>query len=209
MPITLGFSDSDSRITATYFINYVNSNITFSNPSNLSINYTLIPGGSQSVPGYMDVSYSALEVITVTSYSRNLTSKIYINVSGGGITVSDFLLVTISEELAVEEDGVGAAAAVSTFTNLFNNLFPDSDTLSLSQRAAYVVIIILAVTAGLFVITHSQTGGIPPAVLYIVGAIDIVLFFFFVAIGYIPIVVPIFVFLIAAALIWFRVRSGG
>ena len=209
LPITLGFSDSDSRITSSYFINYVNSNITFTNPVNTTINYTLIPGESQSVPGYMDVDYSALDVITVTSYLQNLTSLIYINVSGGGTTVSDTLLVTISADAGEEEAGEGAAGAVSTFTNLFNSLFPDSDTLSLSQRAAYVVVIVLAVTGGLFVIAHSNTGGIPPAMLYIVGAIDIVLFFFFVTIGYIPIVVPIFMFLIAGALVWFRTRSGG
>lgn len=94
------------------------------------------------------------------------------------------------------------------WTAIFLNLFPSSENLTTSQKFGFVFIVILVVT-GLIYFVGYKTGGINKFIHWIVFLLDGFLFLFFIAIGFIPIVILVVCGCILIALTYFKIKAGG
>lgn len=114
------------------------------------------------------------------------------------------------------QGGGGGFAETNVSTGLLDSLinpvvslFPDKDSLTLKQRYGYVAVVMFIVAVILLFAGGSLNKGISPVLLWIMLIIEVVLFFFFTAIGYIPIGVLIMMALIAIIIGYFKFRNNG
>jgi hypothetical protein len=93
----------------------------------------------------------------------------------------------------------------------FRGLFPDSYTLSLSDKLSVVFITILITTLLIYISLYLLSKGIEKFHHYIVLLIDILLLLFFIGIGYIPILYLVLIVLLMVILAYFKIKgsSGG
>lgn len=118
--------------------------------------------------------------------------------------------------------GSGGGTLVSpSFNNIINNLiniFPDADNLSFGRKILYVVFTLVFVTSLMFfmgwiLISGGKTSNTNVAgmkfIIYITGFIDVLLFFYFISINYIPVGILVIGTLILIALAYFKFFGGG
>lgn len=107
--------------------------------------------------------------------------------------------------------GEGTAPSfMKDLTDIFVGLFPPANSLSLLERFGFVAVTMLIFTLLIYFFAwksgNSELGG---AVTIGALVVDVVLFFFFTAVGYIPLGVIVVIVLILLALAYFRVTKGG
>lgn len=103
------------------------------------------------------------------------------------------------------EEGT-TASFVGYFTSLLNKIFPPKDTLSTKTRFGYVLITALLINF-LIIYGLSRIDAVKYAVPFL-GFLDIVLVFYFTAVGYIPLGFVIITGLIGLVLLIFKVKGG-
>jgi hypothetical protein len=104
----------------------------------------------------------------------------------------------------------GDSSFIGGFINPILELFPDADTLSLGQKLG-IVLIVMLFTALIILFAGSQLGseGINKFLIYVIGLLVIIEFFFFVGISYIPIGIFITMLLVIFAILYLAVRGRG
>jgi hypothetical protein len=113
---------------------------------------------------------------------------------------NEFTLTVLDEEL--EETGF------IKFINQFTGLFPDSSQLTTSQRLGFVVVSMLIASVILAFGMSQSNMGIDRLAIYIIGLVNVLIFFYFIGIGYISIGVLIFLILLIIGIIYLRSRGG-
>jgi hypothetical protein len=89
-----------------------------------------------------------------------------------------------------------------------SGLFPDADGLTTRTKFFYVILTI-AIISIVLLLVGGGINGVNPLMLYIVAFIDALLFFLFVAIGYIPVVMVIMVLMGLIAIVYLKFKGGG
>lgn len=104
----------------------------------------------------------------------------------------------------------GEGTFISALINPFLSLFPDADTLTLGQKLG-ITLLVMIVTVLVILFAGSQLGadGLSKLLIYIIVALLIMEFVFFVGIRYIPIGIFITIILIAISIIYLAVRGRG
>ena len=169
-------------------------------------------------PKFSLASGSLCATKTLNDVTTTLSlGSMYLNEDNGRIFLSyngapDFYQLTFFPNVTEggqEPFGEGSfGSLINETVENFNQIFPDSENLSLKVQLTYVFLIMffsaIVIMFAYFLATRSLT----PAVMYIVGFVELVLFFYFVSISYIPIGALIVGFLIILGLVVLRFRGG-
>lgn len=102
------------------------------------------------------------------------------------------------------EIGIGA---LDTVTGGFSGLYPRAENLSVRDRYAYVVITILIASVLIFCAVGLFFKN-PSAAVWILLVVDLLLFFYFLSIGYIHVSVLVVLILILIAISYFKIRGS-
>jgi hypothetical protein len=122
------------------------------------------------------------------------------NAMGFSLEVDTELLTGITNETK-------SGSFVASFTSTFLSLFPDKSQLSASEKFGFVFISMLVVSALIYYLVYLSQKKIPSSVHYIIFMLNVALFLFFIAIGYIPIALLIVLTLIIIILGYFRIKG--
>lgn len=98
---------------------------------------------------------------------------------------------------------------ISNIVSPLNGWFPDSSTLDTRTKWTFVFASMLIVSVILLIIGRNKDGSLHSAMPYIVALVDVALFVYFVAIGYISIGIVIMLVLILIAIGYFKFKGGG
>lgn len=126
----------------------------------------------------------------------------------GSMVVQGFELCAISENSNTNLTS-SSSSFLSYWTGIFMSLFPESTTLNSSQKLGFVFISMALISALILFLFFYVTGSIKGVAGYVTFLIDIALFLFFIAIGYVPIIVLILIGLILIVIAFFRIKGGG
>ena len=128
-------------------------------------------------------------------------NKVFILDSSIGLIFQlDFVFTPISS-------GTGGGSTSSIVENL-NNIFPDSSELTLQKRLMFVVVsmvTIMGLFVGGFLIVNSE---LPKSLFVVMAIVEFILFFYFVAIGYIPVTIVIIGILLGVGSFYIFLRGG-
>lgn len=203
-PFNLGFNSSEQRSFNDYFLYYDTILMTFTDPDTSDSEFLTATIGSGSSNTYstnnisMTLTPTANDItILVESEQNNWTTQLNITASNtyGSLNAINLVQVTVNGSLpANQQQGI----TEDTFGNLLENIFPDAEELTLNQKLLYVVVTLL-ITMAIFL--FAGISGESLKAFMIIGLVIVCLeFFFFVSIGYIPIIFIVILVLIATIL---------
>jgi hypothetical protein len=92
-------------------------------------------------------------------------------------------------------------------SSLFDVIFPNKDSLTLKQKFSYVLITFFLIDFLILILCFKSQNIKLAGILIII--IDVLMFFYFLAIGYIPITILIIFILIALVFSFFKIKAGG
>lgn len=132
------------------------------------------------------------------------------NSNGITLTLATFISVngTFSNQSQDEEEVdelINGPSFIGVIVGYFSQVFPDKDTISIRIRFAYIFIT-LVLTDLLIIFALIKTGSMK-FIGYVLVAIDTILIFYFIAVGYINIVFAIIGALILLAIGWAKFRG--
>jgi hypothetical protein len=150
--------------------------------------------------------YYSTDVNLAPDLSINGISYLY-DVYERSFDVVNLELLYYSYELNETTNETEITESEFSLINTYSGLFPDSETLTSSQRLAYVFITLLLIDILLFVIIFFVLNA-KKIVAYILLIFDIILFFYFITIGYIPIAILVITLLILLGVAFFKFKGG-
>ena len=122
-----------------------------------------------------------------------------------GSTNSNTFTITNSQAGStppIQDDGI-----ISGLVNQLSGLFPDKDTLSQTQRWGYVLITMLVVSLLPLLLVNNLSNF--TQLFYIILTLDVLLFAYFLSIGYIPVSLLVIMLLGGLAISYFKLFRGG
>ncbi|MFW6130094.1 MAG: hypothetical protein ACOC56_02845, partial [Atribacterota bacterium] len=158
-----------------------------------------------------------IKTYDVITDNVNLTDGHHIKfyaVNDDGKVLEDFNY-KIDEEENIEEDEEyiePVKETVSTgflggISGSFLSLLPSSADLSTGQALAIVFISMAILTFIFIIVSYSSTGTLPPAMIFLIITLNSLLFLFFIAVGYVPISVIIFIVLVLIGVSFLKIKS--
>ena len=148
------------------------------------------------------------KILNLNSYDIEEEYEFIVSALNNHGSVSTQFTLRVMEEPEIPIEPV-EPTILSPLVNLFIDLFPDSEGLSLAQRLGFVIIIMLIVTILIIAVGYSSTGELPTAMIYLSMIINFVIFIFFMGIGYIPLSFIIWIALGLIAIAFLRLYKGG
>ena len=115
----------------------------------------------------------------------------------------------LDENIVIQTEG---GRALGSFVVLINKMFPDADTISIRARFLYVFVAMSFITALILLsgwAVKDEVRGVGGITLWLALMFDIVIFFFFVSIDYVPIALVISSLLVVGLIVVFRFWRGG
>lgn len=98
---------------------------------------------------------------------------------------------------------------LQNFTSLIESWYPDEEDLTLAQQLTYVILtMIITLVLGAVLMFNTADDMIKKIVLSATGVLTILEVFFFIAIGYIPVVIAVLIGLLGAYITYFFIRRG-
>ena len=187
--LKINFTTNDTNITSLY-----NSSL-----GTVSFNNAYFSGTLTTQAIIINSKNTSLSNFPIQIAACNNAGCVNTDLSG----IPDNLFLTISSS------GIsGGTAQYNDFVSGFLGIFPDSSTLTFSQKAAFVALSIIIVTFLLLIVGAFVTHDVGGPLLFFTGFVDVMLIIFFTSIGYISAYIIVFLILIAMAITWFRVRGG-
>lgn len=191
----------------------------FNNYNNISlfIDNALIPiYPSQNYSGFsgsikvFDINFTTSQDINMRSFNTTYNFNIIVlacnNYISGALCNAFPIAVEIKEGAVISPTPQGSVG--NSATNYLNSFFPDYTTLSFKQKMAYVILTMLLISVFIIVLVSALSGTFYKEVLYLVGIIDLLFFFYFIGIHYISIAVLIILVLIALPVSYFILRGN-
>lgn len=137
----------------------------------------------------------------IAGLNKNITTNMTIRaINENGFDEQSFIITTSAIQPSVSE------GVFSQIVSSFSGIFPDSSNLSTSTKWAYVIISIFLVTGTLLFVVGKEHIIIA---VWLSIILDILLFFYFVVIGYIGAGTIITIALIGIGLTYFKLRQTG
>lgn len=153
--------------------------------------YFNITGNSEGFTFYAGpLSYDQTFTLRASNQYGTSTAQIPIHINGGSFPTNT---TTVQ-------------GAIGNTLSAFDNIFPDSEDLTLRQRMTYVFVIMLLIAIGIFAMTYSAGPGIAGILTLIV---ELFAFFYFTSIGYIPVVLIVLLTLIGVGIAYIMIKRGG
>jgi hypothetical protein len=215
--ITMNISDTYNFNINNYYTYFDVFNIT-ANGLSLSSGSATLTDGSNSVLKFEIYELLGNTYLELTSYEENASYDVnYTAYNSAGAINGDFT-VTITEgaettpEPPEDEDEDGVLTGVfGTITGWFIDIFPDSDDMSSSQKIGFMVVFMFIVSLLIVAITFATTKDISMGIIWFIAIINILLFFFFASIGYVPVgfLVVIGLIILSYGVLKIRARNGG
>jgi hypothetical protein len=167
----------------------------------------------------MEQSYiNDIDIVGIYDNNANFSHKVYMyfdidRVEEIGVAydywnrqlneILGFANYTIVNDTIVE----APAGVFQSWVTSVSNIFPDSEDLTTSTRLMYVLLIFLLIDIIIFVVIFFILKS-PKIVGWVILIFDILLFFYFLTIGYIPIAILIILLLLLIALIFLKIKGG-
>lgn len=167
-----------------------------------SVKICVVPKLSAGVP-YIQLEltgYAEDSTIYVTSQAENTTGPSYAN---------DTFIILSGDVNSPAYTGVTGSSFIGYLTSWLSSIFPDSDELSTSFKFGFVFVTIFFVSLAIYLFSWKATGSVDKLVHWIVLILDVLLIFYFTAIGYIPIGIIIIFVLFLLAIGYLRLKGGG
>lgn len=133
--------------------------------------------------------------LTAISDAGSFESSFYVSSSFGS-----------QEYSSVGESGLDTSSPFQTLAEVYHRLFPPANRLSDAGKMAYVVVTLLFVNIIVLLLMFKTTGGKNAGMVLI--TLNIILFFYFLTIHYIPISILIFASLVLIAIAFFKFKGG-
>lgn len=105
-------------------------------------------------------------------------------------------------------EGNTSVAVTQLLINPLLSVFPDSSSLTFKQKIGYVIVFMFLSAIILLVCSYLAFGNVSSIFIYIIALLEVILFIFFITIGYINIGILIIIILIALALSYFKFRGS-
>lgn len=155
-------------------------------------------------------SYSVAPLTKSMSAIKILSDSLNLYLIGSSVSGNSRIdKINISELTTSQQNNNPNSSVVSGIGDYFAGLFPDSSTLTIIQRFSFVLVLMLGVTLLIYFMAYNVTKKVDGIVHYIVLIINVMMFFFFTVIGYIPLIITISIILIMIIVGIFRVKRGG
>lgn len=166
------------------------------------------------------VPYSNDFLIRLTSLGYNNTFEYYVivyNQSDWSPTTTGFygvdyssIIFDVSTNYSIASDPLvlqDSPSFISQLTSVFLLIFPDKEDLTPTSRFGFVFITLLLNSIVLYVLIYTATKDISSISHIIVFSVNLVLVCFFIAIGYIPIILLLLFALVLLFLGWFKLKN--
>ncbi len=114
----------------------------------------------------------------------------------------EYLFIDTSDRKILEEEGL------SYFINLLINLFPEEEELNFREIALYMIISFIILNGFFISLSYSKKGGFSNIFFGILLILNFILFSFFIAIGYIPILMIPIIIIFIIGLIYLKNKNG-
>jgi hypothetical protein len=211
-PVTLSPTDTEETLNFNdFFIGYTNislSSDTIDPPLTLGIDE--VNGNSLATSDFtlelISFNNSIFAYFVKGSTSVDLQETITVTAFNEAEQVETNFTFVISKT-AQSSSQAGSNNYIGTIANYVEPLFPDSDSLSLSQRMIYVfVVFIITIVLLGFALRELDSFSFIGYLGVFLLAVE---FIFFLAIGYIPVSALILIVLIGLAIAYFKVKGGG
>lgn len=150
-------------------------------------------------------------ILSITSFEveKNYTVDYTVTNSQGNKTGTFDL--KIIEGVETGENGTNVTdgdSLVNTFLDWVIGLFPDSESMTSTQKITFVIIFLLVVTVICLALTITITKTISVGMIYFIMIVNLLFFFFFITLGYVPIGFLIALALGLGIIGFFKVRGG-
>jgi len=199
VPIVLEANESKTIDVRDYAINYTSFQVYFADEE---AGANVLLGGSNSYIGdnyQVILSGNTFRFVAKDTIYTQIINIRYIN-QFGDLHVPILFTINAGAYPTGNETGAGYAANVG----VFDNLFPPAESLTLRQRFNYVFYTILIITL-IFLILSWNTEYISMGIV-LAAAIDVLAIIYFIAIHYIPVIIPVIfgVLGIFVLYLWFK-----
>lgn len=192
-----------------YFTNYLGVTISYQDDiSNTTIsNYTTISGAQKTiVTDDVTLSIRTLSsniLLEITTKTSDFSNILYVNVSNPYGEIGDGFLIRVDTPAPANE------TQFQTWFGGIEDIFPDEEELSLGQQLLYVIIVLfftaIAIGAGAFSVKEELVKNL----ILLSGSLLVILeIFFFIAIGYIPVIVLVLLALGASLIVYAIFRKS-
>jgi hypothetical protein len=163
-----------------------------------------------------------IDIAQIYDNNANFSHKVYMffTIDNGGIGVAyDSLNRQLNDILGQENvtinngtEGNGTTSnyyvgVLGSIVSGFDGIFPQSSTISLTNKLAYVFLFMLLIDLIILLIILFVIKK-PEAIGWSILIVDILLFFYFLTIGYIPVAMLIFMILVLLVITYFKIKGG-
>jgi len=169
----------------------------FSNLSNESCSVGAITTCLRYFPSYNGINFY------IYNNNENVTTNISINASNTFGSDTQYLIAITTFNGTTFSSGSGL---FSIIVDTFTGIFPDKDSINSTTRFAYVLVVILLITATILIV-GSRADNIPLA-LILASIVDILVFIYFIFIGYISVGLLLIMAIIGIGLAYFKIVKG-
>jgi hypothetical protein len=213
--ITMNISDTYTFNINNYYTYFDVFNITADGLS-LSSGSATLTDGNDSVLQFRIYELLGNTYLELTSYEENASYDVNYTVYNSAGAINGDFTVTITEgaettpEPPEDEDGV-LTGVFGTITGWFIDIFPDSDDMTNSEKIGFMVVFMFIVSLLIVAITFATTKDISMGIIWFIAVINVLLFFFFASIGYVPVgfLVVIGLIILAYGVLKIRAKNGG
>jgi hypothetical protein len=208
-PIVLQAYESKTLRTNQYFANYTGFVVQLIDPDEFNGTVTITNGQSYDADAYT-LSVTGLGfTVTATNVSGTATIRYYATNEYGPSTAATIPLTVYGVAAGPPTNvSAGGAGVVGGVISRVDGLMPDASSLTQGQRWLYVLFAMLIVSFLVYTIVGGAFDGASLAAGVLAVLANIGVFFYFVSIGYIPVIVVVVIGLLAVSVGYMIVRSG-
>lgn len=197
--VNLKYFDNDTNTTINYSKSFSGS--TYSETCKTGTIETCLqyyPANPPTIPN----AYMNLRIERIGESFDGYLNLTFTNLCGSRY---DFFLLDATSDIPQDEI---PASLFKNIVDTITSLFPDHSTLNFAQKSAYVLVFMGIITIILLLATGSFKETMPPIMAYILGAINFLIFSFFISIKYVSVGVLVLTALIAIGVSYFRFKGG-